>query len=455
MVNVAWLAEYKWVILFYGTIIVLLYIYRKKFDTQGKFILLYRTKFGLKLMDRIAKIKAKRVRIGENLIRFALPVIVVSLISLLVNFLWIKNDTGHSIFFILLAIFFMIFFLALIIFRPIQYTSKIGIWVGYIGMLAIIIMLLFGLSQIIQDPEAPAPIQPLIPGVRLPGSPIKVPLIIGWVALFISAVVHEFSHGTVARSFKLKVKASGFAFIGPLGAAFVEPDEKTLKKAKPRVQNSIYAAGPFSNIILAFLVFLILTFIIWPVLLNVQVPNGFKFGYVEPGLPADKAGVEADMVYNRVDNKTILTFGEFAQEFQHIKAKQTIILANDEIEHTVITTEHPLNSSRGYIGVSTFENSYKNSGNLGVIILNWIFDLFYWLFIISLGLGLANLMPLGPVDGGRMFQVASRKVFGKKIGQKVWKYTTLFFILLLFVLLLPIIWATLRTILGFFFPVIK
>ena len=44
--------DYKWVILFYSAILLLIYIFRKKFDIHHKFLAMYRTKVGLKLMDR-------------------------------------------------------------------------------------------------------------------------------------------------------------------------------------------------------------------------------------------------------------------------------------------------------------------------------------------------------------------------------------------------------------------
>jgi hypothetical protein len=50
------LNEYKWVILFYAVLIGVIYRFRDKFDWQNKFIGLYRTKFGLQLMERLESI---------------------------------------------------------------------------------------------------------------------------------------------------------------------------------------------------------------------------------------------------------------------------------------------------------------------------------------------------------------------------------------------------------------
>mgnify|MGYP007070562571 CR=1 FL=1 len=47
------LMNYKWVILFYLLIIIFIVVKRKKFIFQAKIIALYRTKVGLRLIDRI------------------------------------------------------------------------------------------------------------------------------------------------------------------------------------------------------------------------------------------------------------------------------------------------------------------------------------------------------------------------------------------------------------------
>ena len=48
-------AKYKFVIFFYSFVVLFVYLNRNKFDKQGSFIYLYRTKFGLSIMDRISK----------------------------------------------------------------------------------------------------------------------------------------------------------------------------------------------------------------------------------------------------------------------------------------------------------------------------------------------------------------------------------------------------------------
>jgi membrane-associated protease RseP (regulator of RpoE activity) len=70
----------------------------------------------------------------------------------------------------------------------------------------------------------------------------------------------------------------------------------------------------------------------------------------------------------------------------------------------------------------------------------WLVGLFSWIFMLSLGLGLANLLPIGPVDGGRMLGVSLMKTAGDKKGKLIWtKITMIMIIIILILLLTPIL----------------
>lgn len=387
----------KWTILFYGAIILLLYIYRNKFDRQGRFIFLYRTKLGLKLMDSMAQKAGSFIR----------------------------------------------------------FLGYVGVGVGYLGMLTIVVFVFYGLYQLAFVPEAPPTISPVIPGVAIPGSPIKVPLIVGWIALFISAAIHEFSHGVVSRAHGFKVNSSGFAFIGPLAAAFVEPDEKQLQKSTGARQNSVYAAGPFSNLLLGIVMFFVLGLAIYPLLNIYLVPQGFGFEQVPEGYSAFSAGIEPDVRYDIVNGEDVESHVDFFNMIDNVTPNQTFTIStsgSSDPPITLTTGVHPDDPEKGYFGVVNAYTFFENENSVLAIILLWIKDLFNWIFIITIGLGLANLLPIGPVDGGRLFQTASFRIFGKKKGKKVWGYVTLIFIGLLILLFIPIIREIIKSIVNLFIP---
>ncbi|VVB58231.1 Peptidase family M50 [Candidatus Anstonella stagnisolia] len=91
----------------------------------------------------------------------------------------------------------------------------------------------------------------------LPG--INLPLFEAVLALAIMLVVHECAHGLLARAGKIKLNSAGLVFLGflPMGA-FIDPDEKQLKKADMHTQNRVLVAGSMSNFITSFVLFIVL-----------------------------------------------------------------------------------------------------------------------------------------------------------------------------------------------------
>src|SRR3989344_2716377 len=193
-------------VIFYLLLFLFYLLKKDKFEVKGKILFIYRTKFGIKLMDKIAK----KLR----------------------------------------------FFLT-----PLSYLS---IFVGFAGMAFILFVLLKGTFDLLFIPNTQPALAPVLTGVKVPG----LPSLSFWhwiITIFIVALVHEFSHGVFARLFSLKVQSSGFLFLGPILGAFVEPDEKKLEKSPKRQQLAILSAGPFSNIALAFIILLIINFVSAPI----------------------------------------------------------------------------------------------------------------------------------------------------------------------------------------------
>ena len=70
-------------------------------------------------------------------------------------------------------------------------------------------------------------------------------------------------------------------------------------------------------------------------------------------------------------------------------------------------------------------------GKVWYIFVDWMTGLLRWLFVLSFGIALFNLLPLPIVDGGRMAQVFLWKVKGMETGEKRYRQIALFFLLLL------------------------
>ena len=55
------------------------------------------------------------------------------------------------------------------------------------------------------------------------------------------------------------------------------------------------------------------------------------------------------------------------------------------------------------------------------------------MYILNLGIGLFNLVPLGPVDGGRMVHDVLSKYLRKDLAIMVWKFISFIFLLIILI----------------------
>ncbi len=386
-------------LILYALIFVFFLLRREKFKVQSKIVLMYPTKIGIKLMDRISKIR---------------PGLLKAL-------------------------------------------GYVGVVLGFIGMVFIFYTLAQGAYQTIFVPKAPPTIAPVLPGISIPG----VPALTFWhwiIAILITASVHEFSHGVFARLFQIKIKSSGFALFGPILAAFVEPEEETLKKIAPRKQLAIFAAGPFANIVLGVIFLLVLNFVTGPLQISVMEPQGIIVNEVKEGYPADTVGLKPPFIIKSINNEETLSITNFTKAVSDLKPDQQISLGTDKGTYTLTTSKNPENESKGFMGVGSFEQKIgvKNSiksvyGESIPKSIIWVNLLVLWLFVINIGLGLFNLLPLGPVDGGRMFYVAALSIFkDEKKAMKIWGLITFICLFLIGINLFPWFIKLFRFIVSFF-----
>lgn len=340
-------------IVFYGIIVLLFFKYRHKFTMQGKIIALYKTKLGLKFMDRLPKLAPRLFKV----------------------------------------------------------LGWLALLLGYAGMIFIFVVLVKETISYLLTPGATPPLAPVLPGVQIPGAP-KLSFWHWIISIFIVAVVHEFSHGLFARLYKIKIKSSGFAIFGPILGAFVEPDEKQLKKAKKHKQLAVFAAGPFANLVFGIIFLLILNFIVTPALPGFFEPAGLQVNTLQEGYPMQLSGIEAPFVIHEINDMSTENFTAFLLTIAEIKPGDELSLKTDKGDYDIVAAENPDNASIGYLGITNYQTNlevkeeYAKYGRLPFALI-WINILLLWLFLINLGVGLFNLLPLGPLDGGRMFMVSA------------------------------------------------
>tara|TARA_Y100000310_G_scaffold344409_1_gene457020 strand:- start:1913 stop:3130 length:1218 start_codon:yes stop_codon:yes gene_type:complete len=393
---IAYLSPYKYTILFYTVVILLVYLNRKKFEIHGKIIALYRTQIGIRFMNHVGSRSKKFLKI----------------------------------------------------------LGYIGVILGFIGM-AVIYFVIFKLTyNLIIDKPGSGGASPVIPGLPIAGTDLVFPLITGWIALFIIIVVHEASHGIISIAHGIKVKNSGLAFFGPILGAFVEPDEKILSKQKHMVQHSVFAAGAFSNLLLTlFTYFILILLVVAPALEALTTPNGVILS-PQQDLAADKAGLLNNSVINSINGVTANTIDEFQTIMDTISPGEQVTLSSADTNYIVTTTPKEEDPSKAYLGVFVISEDLKviNDNFFTRIlfeVLRWLLGLLAWTAFISVNIGLINLFPIFITDGARMLKLACEKIFpNKETSNIIWLLLNWVAVFLMLILVfLPLI-RWIRLVLG-------
>lgn len=330
----------------------------------------------------------------------------------------------------------------------------LGIIFGFMSMAVIFTVLTIKVYDFLFN-GTPTPIAPLLPGIQtVPG----IPVLSFWhwiISIFILATVHEFSHGWLARLYDVKVKSSGFAVLSivlPIvPAAFVEPDEKQLNDISKRKQLAVLAAGSFSNYVTAAIFLLLLVFLVAPVFSSTIETQGVLISFVQEGFPANISGVNAGEEVLSVNGADVKNMDDFLGQLKRIKSGDEIELVTNVSSYNIIAAEPPKSfinkisfwkNDNGYLGIfpSSISSDYKDGWRFAGRSLSWISLLFYWLFTINLAVGMFNMLPLGPIDGGKMFLVvANHFLKDEKKARKLWVFVSLFCLMLILAGLMPFI----------------
>lgn len=298
-----------------------------------------------------------------------------------------------------------------------------------------------------------------------------------WVIVIAAILIpHELSHGVIARAEKIKLKNVGlllllvqyvsipvvivyfiytgtFDFILFLVAlllsfpgAFVEPDEKQIEKSKLITKLRIFSSGSFTNILTSFLILLLAQSLLW----SSFVQPGIIITSVNETTPGGQLGLEPGMILQSIDQKKLeLNFLEYSsfifilpnstsEEITDYTASillwsalsghkpgDNVTLEVDGIDYNLTLGEHPSIENFPYIGVTTSLNTNR------IDLFFVLFPLLAMIAILSMAVGIINILPIYPLDGGLMIKAITDK-YAKERSKQIFMGITYFVLLLLF-----------------------
>ncbi|MEM4177651.1 MAG: site-2 protease family protein [Nitrososphaeria archaeon] len=343
------------------------------------------------------------------------------------------------------------------------------IFIIFLPILAAI-TIYFTLSSIINifsNPAVGQVIRELGPAINLPWPGINpyLPIVYGWIALFVGMIVHEVAHGVQARVAGVPVKFVGIILLIflPIGA-FVELDDKELEKAGLKKSTKSLAAGPGTNFVTAVVSLALLLLIassLQPIVDGVLITQMDKEG------PAYKAGIMPGDIIISINGQTANTLESFVKAIEPYyrpgeNLTLTIVRNQEQILNFTFTLGvNPENKSKGYMGIYDYlsfrdvlegynsvifrfpsrevmlymviptlpwasasipfsEMLYKYYYSTSFLGTNYhyVMNLLYWIWFLNFNLAIFNALPIYPLDGGIVFKFLCKRTLASKIGDR-------------------------------------
>ena len=368
-------------------------------------------------------------------------------------------------------------------FRFISVLSWISLFLMPIFSLLAISILILTASLYLSFPEVREIARETGPqgALLIPGINPYLPIIYGWIAIFIGIVIHELSHGVIARAVDIPVRSSGvmlFLFL-PIGA-FVEVDDTKLDSTSFKKSGRIIAAGSGSNIVVGLISLLLLVGVV-----NTMEPvaDGIPISQIVVDSPANIAGLLPGDIVTHFNNIPVTDLDSFSQNLDSLSPGDSIVLTIQRqfvtSYYEIVLSSRPDNPEEAFIGImrpsvdldeslsryqnglslspnilvyfsfpssdsyaipfsSSMQNFYTSSlGNQYTVLTNLLF----WIWFINFNLGIFNALPLGPLDGGQAFKRGLKSLTKNKISpnridyiSRLVSFSILFLILSMFLL---------------------
>ena len=282
---------------------------------------------------------------------------------------------------------------------------NLGIVISTVFMIIMAVALVYSLKMVLDTPT----VSLIVPGVEVPGSPIYIPLLSGLFGLATVLIVHEFSHGILARVEKIKINSIGLLLFAILPGAFVEPDEEELNSLRRASRMRIYVAGSMANLTLAaiaLIIMLALSSFVIPVVFHEEgveitrlTEDGNAINYLSEG-----------MIIKSINNVTVNDSESYQKAITTLRPNETVDIKTDQGEYSFQLKTNPMNKSLGFMGVQAESHNVISEAfdNQFYTPLLWILmplnELLFWIYFLNFAIGTFNLLPMKPLDGGHLFE---------------------------------------------------
>ena len=284
---------------------------------------------------------------------------------------------------------------------------NIGVVMGVGSMVFIFYKLATNVLYLFVGSQKAAPAQVIVP---VPGIFVTFgtfPFLA--LALSICLVSHELSHGIASLAERVPLKSTGAFFVHVFMGAFVEPDEEKLSQARPATKLRVFAAGSFANLILGFLCIILLanfTATITP--FYTIAPSGVSVVSISTNLPVHASGLQPGDALTAINGTRISNVSDLRQYMASVTPGQLVELQTQRGTFAVKTVVDPSNSSHALMGISLADNIryVPKLPFLSENLPSYILRAENWAYLVLISVGLINMLPADPLDGGKFLDTA-------------------------------------------------
>ena len=299
-----------------------------------------------------------------------------------------------------------------------------------------------------------------------------------WIVVITTILIpHESLHGIIARAEGIKLKDVGLlllllqfisipvvviyfiytktfdvtlfiaSILFSVPGAFVEPDEKQLKKSKFMTKVRIFSSGSFINIVTGLLVMFLVQNLFWS-----SNFNGLMITSVNETSPAASLGLKPGMILESInDNELKMGFDEYSflvltisksntenitntmsnlilfKDLGMYKPGDSVRLKVNGMNYNLKLGEHPEIKDFPYIGIG----SKVNAKDASLFLI--AFPLLGMIASLNIFVGIFNILPIYPLDGGLIVKSIVEKFAKKKSNNITIAITAIMIIIILYI----------------------
>ena len=291
-----------------------------------------------------------------------------------------------------------------------------GVVTGFLSIIAGSALFIYSIGDMIRTQSATNGPSLLLPGLvesnQFQAGVSFIPVEYWVIGIGILMVVHEMSHGIVTRTEGFELNSVGWIVMGILPGAFVEPKGENMlpgdeanedpdtgmwEQGNWKQRLKVLGAGSFANYVTG-AIFLLAAI---GLMSTVSFQSDVQYT-ASPNFSAYDEGMRNGTLI-QINGQNIENAAEVTSISQNLEINDTVNIWSSEGNFTVTATEGP--SDGAHIGIRVGQYAIiKDQYSQYEGFLSWFISLLQTVALLNIFIGLFNMLPIKPLDGGLMFE---------------------------------------------------